>query len=174
MRNENSTVRNALQELEAASTEGAIRSLLPLCGSPAWARALADGRPYGTATALIAASDEQFTTLPESELATALSGHPRIGERMGGDGTAAQLSRSEQSAMQSADEQIAARIVQGNHDYEARFDRVFLIRAAGRGPREILAELERRLGNDDEAELAEVREQLRQITQLRLEGAFSQ
>lgn len=174
MRNEDSTVRNVLQEFDEASVDDAVKTLLPLCGSPAWAHALVARRPYADTAALLAASDEIFPTLPESELAVALSGHPRIGERMGGDGTAANLSRSEQSAMQSADEQVAADIVQGNHDYEARFDRVFLIRAAGRSPREILAELRRRLDNDDAAELAEVREQLRQITRLRLEGTYSQ
>ena len=57
----------------------------------------------------------------------------------------------------------------GNRAYEERFDRVFLIRAAGRGAGEILAELERRLGNDDATERAETLEQLRQIALLRLE-----
>lgn len=162
-----------MQGLNEASADDAVQTLLPLCGSPAWAQALVGRRPYADPAALLTASDEIFPELPESELAVALSGHPRIGERMGGDGAAARLSRSEQSAMQSADEQIAAQLVQGNRDYEARFDRVFLIRAAGRSPREILAELRRRLHNDDAAELAEVREQLRQITRLRLEGHYA-
>ncbi|WP_188838380.1 2-oxo-4-hydroxy-4-carboxy-5-ureidoimidazoline decarboxylase [Flexivirga endophytica] len=173
MRNQNSTLRNALEVFDTAPVEDAVRTLLPLCGSQEWARTLADRRPYGALAALLAASDAVFPALPESEVAAALSGHPRIGERMRGEDTAAQLSRSEQSAMQSADEQVTAQIVQGNQDYEARFDRVFLIRAAGRAPAEILAELRRRLDNDDAAEEREVREQLRQITRLRLEGAFS-
>jgi 2-oxo-4-hydroxy-4-carboxy-5-ureidoimidazoline decarboxylase len=46
---------------------------------------------------------------------------------------------------------------------------VFLIRAAGRDAEEILAELERRLGNDDATERDETVEQLRQIALLRLE-----
>ena len=47
---------------------------------------------------------------------------------------------------------VADRLVDGNRAYEERFDRVFLIRAAGRDADEILAELERRLGNDDATE----------------------
>ena len=39
---------------------------------------------------------------------------------------------------------------------------------AGRSPEEMLAELERRLGNDDETEAREAIEQLRQIALLRL------
>ncbi|MFC6707503.1 2-oxo-4-hydroxy-4-carboxy-5-ureidoimidazoline decarboxylase [Flexivirga alba] len=155
-----------------APVDDAISALLPLCASTEWATALVERRPYADAVALADASDEVFAGLAETDLDAALSGHPRIGERMRGEGAAAQLSRSEQSAMQSADEQVAAQILQGNQDYEQRFDRVFLIRAAGRTPREILVELQRRIDNDDATERAEVREQLRQITRLRLEGHF--
>lgn len=174
MRNPNSTLRNALEAFEAATPDDAIQALLPLCGSPAWAQELVARRPYDDAAGLIATSDEVLAQLAEPEVAAALAGHPRIGERMAGDDAAAQLSRSEQSAMRSADQQVAAAILQGNRDYEDRFDRVFLIRAAGRSPQEILKELQRRLGNDEASELTEVREQLRQITRLRLEGKFSQ
>ena len=66
-------------------------------------------------------------------------------------------------------EQLAA----GNAAYEARFDRVFLIRAAGRDADEILAELERRLDNDDVTERAETVDNLRQIALLRLDGVLS-
>jgi 2-oxo-4-hydroxy-4-carboxy-5-ureidoimidazoline decarboxylase len=172
MRNGDSTKRNDWERFATAPVDEAVSALLPLCASTEWATALVGRRPYVDSAALVAASDEVFDGLTESELDAALSGHPRIGERMRGDDTAAQLSRSEQSAMQSADEKVAEQILQGNKDYEQRFDRVFLIRAAGRAPREILRELQRRIGNDDDTERAEVREQLRQITRLRLEGTF--
>ena len=157
---------------EAPDSE-AYRALLPLCSSEGWAHQVAARRPYADLAAVLAASDEVFAGLAAADLDAALAGHPRIGDRVSGDGEAARLSRSEQSAMQSADEQVAEQILQGNKDYEERFDRVFLIRAAGRSPREILAELQRRLDNDPAAEQDEVREQLRQITRLRLEGAFA-
>ena len=47
---------------------------------------------------------------------------------------------------------------------------MFLIRAAGRSGDEILAELERRLGNTPEAERDETVDNLRQIALLRLEN----
>ena len=64
----------------------------------------------------------------------------------------------------------AAELAAGNVAYEQRFDRVFLIRAAGRSADEILAELERRLENDDAAERDETVRQLREIAVLRLES----
>ena len=64
----------------------------------------------------------------------------------------------------------AARLAACNAAYEERFGRVFLIRAAGRDAEAILAELDRRLGNDDETERAETVDNLRQIALLRLEA----
>ncbi|MBB2891168.1 2-oxo-4-hydroxy-4-carboxy-5-ureidoimidazoline decarboxylase [Flexivirga oryzae] len=173
MRNTTSTQRNTLEGFNTASDDDAFRTLLPLCSADRWARAVAAGRPYADLGALLEASDRVFGELEVADLDAALAGHPRIGDRVGGDDEAARLSRSEQSAMQSADQQVADQILAGNAAYEQRFDRVFLIRAAGRAPEEILAELQRRLGNDPATEVAEVREQLRQITRLRLEATFS-
>ena len=70
--------------------------------------------------------------------------------------------------MAQASTSLADAIADGNAAYEERFGRVFLIRAAGRGPDEMLAELTRRLGNDDDTEAAEALDQLRQIALLRL------
>ena len=50
---------------------------------------------------------------------------------------------------------------------------MFLIRAAGRTPDEILANLERRLTSDPEAETVEATRQLAEIALLRLRGALT-
>lgn len=173
MRNAGSTTWNDLKALNESAIEDAESDLLPLCASARWASGLVARRPYSDLAALLDASDEVFATLGPADLDAALAGHPRIGDRVGGDDRSAQLSRGEQAAMQSADEQVAEQILAGNRAYEQRFDRVFLIRAAGRTPAEILTELQRRLHNTDADEQTEVREQLRQITRLRLQGAFT-
>jgi 2-oxo-4-hydroxy-4-carboxy-5-ureidoimidazoline decarboxylase len=72
--------------------------------------------------------------------------------------------------MGAADDDTRAAVVEGNRAYEDRFGHVYLIRAAGRSPEEMLAELRRRLANDEDAERAEVVEQLAQITELRVRG----
>ncbi|MCP2368743.1 2-oxo-4-hydroxy-4-carboxy-5-ureidoimidazoline decarboxylase [Agromyces flavus] len=134
-----------------------------------WVRDVARGAPYDTVDDLLAAADAAATPLSPAEIDEALAAHPRIGERAAGDGAAERFSRSEQAAAADADDaRLAAAIAQGNRDYEARFGRIFLIRAAGRTRAEILEELHRRLGLDDGAELAVVGEQLREIALLRL------
>lgn len=132
-----------------------------------WVDTVLAGRPYPDREALreVASIAAELDT---AELDTALAGHPRIGERAGA-GQDKAFSSAEQGGVDRDDAELAQRLADGNRAYEQRFDRVFLIRAAGRDAPEILAELERRLGNDDETERAETIAQLREIALLRLE-----
>ena len=149
-----------------AEGPGITREVLLGCLSvPRWADEVLAGQPYPDEDALIARADEAARSLDDDELDQALSGHPRIGERGGAQ------SQSEQSGVDTGDE-TAQRLRAGNQAYEERFDRVFLIRAAGRGAEEILSELERRMQNDDATERAETVDNLRQIALLRLEAAL--
>lgn len=132
-----------------------------------WADDVLAGAPYADRAALLQAADAAARELTDAELDQALSGHPRIGERGGA------ASQREQSGVDPTVGDTAARLAAGNAAYEARFDRVFLIRAAGRDAEEILAELQRRLDNDDVSERAETVDNLRQIALLRLDGALS-
>ncbi|ANS79584.1 2-oxo-4-hydroxy-4-carboxy--5-ureidoimidazoline (OHCU) decarboxylase [Serinicoccus hydrothermalis] len=154
---------------QALGPHAARETLLSCCSSPRWADAVVQGRPYAGVEELLEASDDAFGSLTAEDVADALAGHPRIGERASGSGRDARFSQSEQSAVAGSAQDVQDRLRAGNQAYEQRFDRVFLIRAAGRGPEEILTELERRLTNDDETETAEVVEQLRQITRRRLQ-----
>ncbi|WP_236685277.1 2-oxo-4-hydroxy-4-carboxy-5-ureidoimidazoline decarboxylase [Demequina salsinemoris] len=114
------------------------------------------------------------TPLSDAEIDEALAAHPRIGERKAGDDAEARFSASEQAASSTDDAALAARLTALNVAYEEAFGRVFLIRAAGRSREEIVAEIERRIGNDDAAELAEVADQLRGIALLRLRSTYEE
>jgi 2-oxo-4-hydroxy-4-carboxy-5-ureidoimidazoline decarboxylase len=151
-----------------------VRPTLHAClASTEWVEALLAGRPHGDASGWLAAGDAAFDALSDSAVLIALQAHPRIGESPTGGGADADASRREQQQMGGASDDVRIGIAAGNRAYEERFGRVFLIRAAGRPPQEILAELRRRLANDVETELAEARAQLRQITALRLEQALT-
>ena len=144
------------------AVEPTRETLLGCLAVPRWADDVLAGQPYADRTALLGAADAAARELSDEELDQALSGHPRIGERGGAQ------SQSEQSGV---DLSAADRLARGNAAYEERFDRVFLIRAAGRDAEQILAELDRRLGNNDDTERAETVDNLRQIALLRLEAA---
>ncbi|MFH8133533.1 2-oxo-4-hydroxy-4-carboxy-5-ureidoimidazoline decarboxylase [Pantoea osteomyelitidis] len=133
-----------------------------------WRRGLIQARPFASTAALLAEADRLAQGWQAAELNQALAAHPRIGERASGADKEARLSRNEQSAMQQADSALKQAMLQGNHEYEQRFGRVFLIRAKGRSGEEMLAELRRRLNNDEQSEQQEALSQLREITLLRL------
>ena len=84
------------------------------------------------------------------------------------------LSRQEQGAVDNRDRQLAQALQEGNARYEARFGRVFLIRAKGRSGEEILRALNARLENSDAQEVQAALEQLWEITLLRLEGVIDE
>ena len=138
--------------------------LLSCLSVPRWADDVLAGEPYADRDAAVARADGAARALTDEELDQALSGHPRIGERGG------EQSEREQAGVDPAVGDTAARLAAGNAAYEERFGRVFLIRAAGRDAEAILAELDRRLGNDDATERAETVDNLRQIALLRLEA----
>ena len=146
----------------ALPTAEATARLLTCLAVPRWAAEVVAGRPYDNLAALAKQAEAAAATLTDDELAAALARHPRIGERAGADHDAA-FSRREQAAVAPDDE-----LTEGNKEYERRFGRVFLIRAAGRTAPEVLAELRRRLENDEATERAETVAQLREIALLRL------
>jgi 2-oxo-4-hydroxy-4-carboxy-5-ureidoimidazoline decarboxylase len=161
--------QSGLEALNTMPADQAGERLATCCAARAWVTRMNAGRPYADVDELLTASDRVMRGLGPDDLAEALAAHPRIGQRVGGSSTEAAWSRQEQAGMNDADAEVREALREGNLAYEERFDRVFLIRAAGRSPAEMLAELRRRLGNDPEAELGEVAEQLREITRLRLE-----
>ncbi|MFT4122932.1 MAG: 2-oxo-4-hydroxy-4-carboxy-5-ureidoimidazoline decarboxylase [Microbacteriaceae bacterium] len=123
---------------------------------------------YPDREALLAAA-RAAAPLDEAEIDEAVAHHPRIGERPVGRGASAEFSRREQASAADADDAaVNALIAAGNAEYERRFGRVFIIRAAGRSRAEILAEQRRRLALAPAEELPIVGEQLIEIALLRL------
>ncbi len=150
----------AFNALPAAQARDA---LLACCQAGRWAAEVADGRPYPSRAALLAAAAAALT---DADAAEALAGHPRIGQAPGAAHSS--WSRSEQSGMASADDQIRAELAAGNRAYEDRFGHIYLVCAAGRSAAELLAILRGRLGNDPRAERQVVRDELIKINDLRL------
>ena len=162
-----------LEDFNDEPADQAAQDLRACNAAPRFAAELVAGRPFPDADTLVARAEEVARGLPWDEVSIALAAHPRIGDRVEGATTEAEASRREQSSMTDADADTRAALLEGNRAYEERFGHVFLIRAAGRSPEEMLGELRRRLANDDEAEQAEATEQLAQITGLRVKGLVS-
>jgi 2-oxo-4-hydroxy-4-carboxy-5-ureidoimidazoline decarboxylase len=169
-----SLVSDGLDPFNALSSADAERQLLTCCAAPAWARAVAGGRPYRSGAALCAASAAAFAELGWSDIAEALGAHPRIGQPPAGTGRDAAWSRREQAGVADADSGIRAALAEANREYERRFGWVFLIFATGRTPADMLAAARDRLANDEATEREVVRAELAKITQLRLHRLLSE
>jgi 2-oxo-4-hydroxy-4-carboxy-5-ureidoimidazoline decarboxylase len=146
----------------------------PLRGDPGLGRDAGELATFASRHALLQTAREAMDYWGEDELNAALSAHPRIGEKPTGGQAHAALSRQEQSAVDSENERLAQALQEGNARYEARFGRVFLIRAKGRSGEAILQALTRRLQHTADEEVTEALAQLREITMLRLEGVIGE
>lgn len=164
----------ALVRFNGLPRDEAERELLACCAAPAWACAVADGRPYADLATLYAAADAALATLTWPDIEQALAAHPRIGQRADGESQDAAWSREEQSGMADAEAGTKAALVEANRAYEQRFDHVFLIFATGKSPAEMLRAAQARLANDEATEREVVRGELAKITRLRLERLVAQ
>jgi len=155
----------------------ALRALLDCCSASTWAEQMTAGRPYASAEDAIRRSGTIVAALTVTDLARALAGHPRIGERPdlpgpaeAGDGTSRVVgwSRREQSGVDAGDTTTKRALAEANLEYEQRFGHIYLVCAAGRTGTELLALLRGRLRNEPEDEWQVVRTELQKINAVRL------
>jgi 2-oxo-4-hydroxy-4-carboxy-5-ureidoimidazoline decarboxylase len=154
-----------LASFNAAPADEAMTEMLACCASTRFARALTAGRPYSSRIAVAAAIDSVFDSLTWDDVLEAMAGHPRIGDRVGGQ------SATEQSGV--ADDSRGA-LVTGNTEYEDRFGHVFLICATGLSGDQMLTALRERLKHNENAERTVACAELRKITQLRVSKALAE
>lgn len=148
-----------------------ITPLLSACVHiPSWIDGLSQQRPYASTQALLDAATQQSQNWTWTEIETALTTHPRIGEKKAKAELTereAQFSDREQSGVKQ-DAQTQQALFEGNVAYEQKFGFIFLIKAAGLSSEQILSSLQQRLQHDLETEKKIVHEQLAAIALLRL------
>lgn len=165
-------MNQVLARWNSLDPEIAVHTVLPCCGSHAWATQLAAARPIEDAATLLDRSSAIWRALPQSDWMEAFNSHPRIGETKPQTHATVQSLQSsihEQATAATADDAIKLQLRAANLRYEQRFGRIFLVCASGKTTTEILTILERRMSNDDATELLEAAEQQRQIIALRLQ-----
>jgi allantoicase len=161
-----------LARLHALLPRQAKAALLDCCGSPAWARAMQERRPFSSVEELLAAADAEWAALPPEEWLAAFRSHPEIGERKAEAAQShagAAWSAGEQAGVAGADTATREELAAANRAYRERFGHIFIVCASGKSAAEMLALCEERLGNAPGAELRVAAEEQRKITRLRLE-----
>lgn len=158
-----------IEDFNALPADEAAALVRACADADSWVTGIVEGRPYDDAAALQATARDLAGAWTAAEVEQALSHHPRIGERPSGSSADEAASAREQAGVDPADAALAAALRDGNAAYEAKFDRIYLVRAKGRTGPELLALLQERLGNDPETEYAVMVDQLREIALLRME-----
>ena len=165
-----------------ASAVGALDALPPgkleeelrhCCGARRFAYGMAQRRPFESLEGLIAAADEVEATFGPEDWREAFAHHPRIGD-IGAlrlkfaSAQSKSWSQGEQAGVAGAEDAVLEALAAGNQAYEDRFGFLFIVCATGKSASEMLAILEKRLGNDPAGELAVAAGEQSKITRLRL------
>ncbi|GHD25547.1 2-oxo-4-hydroxy-4-carboxy-5-ureidoimidazoline decarboxylase [Parahalioglobus pacificus] len=158
--------------LNQASQQEAAQLLRQCCTSEKWISRLLQARPFADAQGLAAAADKAWRDLAEIDYLEAFDGHPKIGDVNSLKAKYANtkaLAGGEQSAVDTASDEVLAALAEGNRAYDDKFGFIFIVFATGKSAAEMLELLQARLPNDRDTEMRNAAEEQRKIFQLRLE-----
>ena len=159
-----------LHEFNILPREELIGMLTNCCGSPAWVNRMLPFVPAEDLVELLEDAEEQWWLCSEEDWKEAFSHHPRIGDKVINDSTAAtEWSIDEQASVMKAPEKTLDDLARANRQYEEKFGYVFIVCATGKSGDEMLTMLETRLQNSPEVEIDLAADEQCKITKLRLE-----
>ena len=159
-----------LEKLNQAALDVAESHFLDCCGSEAWARKMADARPFETVAALLEKAKQIWQSLEAKDWLEAFAAHPKIGARAEPRQPAqfAQWSHAEQSGASAAAESVLSDLDEANRLYEEKFGYIFIVCATGKSAEEMLTLCRQRLRNDAEEEIRIAADEQQKITEIRL------
>jgi 2-oxo-4-hydroxy-4-carboxy-5-ureidoimidazoline decarboxylase len=158
---------NRMGSAEFAASIGDTFELAP------WvAEAVAARRPFAKVTALHEAMMGALRAAPRERQLEFLRGHPDLAGKAARAGAVTDDSRREQASvgLDSLSEEAFARFHRLNDAYKAKFGFPFMICVRRHTRESILAQFERRLGNDASTEFAAALQEVFYITRLRVAG----
>jgi 2-oxo-4-hydroxy-4-carboxy-5-ureidoimidazoline decarboxylase len=160
-----------LAQLNGLAPVEAAEQFRACCGSSRWVEAMVAGRPFANVEHLLSAAEGAWRATGPADWDEALAHHPRIGEDRAAapvSATGQAWSAGEQGAAARSGTAARAALAQANAAYEEKFERIYLVCAAGRSAEELLADISARMRNDPERERAVAAEEQWKITRLRL------
>jgi 2-oxo-4-hydroxy-4-carboxy-5-ureidoimidazoline decarboxylase len=154
---------NRMSAAEFAASLGDTFELAPWVAEAASTR-----RPFATVTALHEAMIGALRASPRERQVEFLRGHPELGRKV----VLTRDSQQEQTsaALDRLDQANAARLSELNEFYRTKFGFPFMICVRRHTRASILAQFERRLGNDAATEFASALQEVFYITRLRVAG----
>lgn len=161
-----------VDRFNALTDDQAREELTLCCVSQRWIDGMLGGRPFADREALARHADRVWRSLDESDYLEAFEGHPQIGNvatLRRRYAASESLATGEQSGVAAANDELLARLADGNRRYLERFGFIFIVCATGKTAEEMCQLLESRLPHERDRELVIAAEEQRKILQLRLE-----
>jgi 2-oxo-4-hydroxy-4-carboxy-5-ureidoimidazoline decarboxylase len=160
-----------LELLNALSETAAQTVLVRCCGATRWAERMAARWPFDGEAEACAVAEEIWRSLERDDWLEAFAAHPKIGdlgELRNKFARSAAWCAEEQGGVAGAEEATLRALADGNRAYEAKFGYIFIVCATGKTAAEMLAILDKRLGNVPEEELGIAAAEQEKIMLLRL------
>lgn len=166
-----------LDHLNSLAPNEAEEAFRRVCGSRAWAAAMAGARPFATEAQLHTYANLFWWEMGEGDWREAFACHPRIGSkdalREKFKSTAAWASGEQSRVNTPAGETIQA-LLDLNEEHERKYGYIFIVCATGKSADEMLAILRASLANDPETELRRSATEENKITHIRLEKLLAE
>lgn len=153
-----------LDAFNRLSLQKAVHALYECCNSVVLARALADGRPYGSHEELLRRADTLLFALFESSVDTILQAYPHIGRR-----PRSTKSHAEQCSVWDPRPEVMAELDAAAQRYAECFGFSFVMFVDGIDAQGVRAAISDRLHHDVDTERKVVRNELAKINRTRLE-----
>ncbi|MEM9489462.1 MAG: allantoicase [Myxococcota bacterium] len=162
------SIRAALVKINSRSDSEFEQDMKACCGAATWVQAMVEARPFGDVASMVRAADASWDKLDKFDWLEAFAAHPRIGEKTDGDDQSSSWSKTEQSGMARASDEVREQLVEANRQYYDHFGHNFIVYAAGKSAEQMLDLLRQRLDNEAGDELEIAADEQRKITRMRL------
>ena len=167
-----------LAELNGLPNEEISKQLAACCGASNWVSLLLKQMPFATEKELVQKAERVwYETCGEKDWLEAFTHHPKIGdinslkEKFA---STQHLAGNEQSAVNTAPQEIIEKLAALNQEYETKFGFIFIVCATGKSAAEMLRLLEDRIANSYEEELAIAMGEQHKISILRFKKIIDQ
>ncbi len=161
-----------LHELNTLGQPQLKNELLKCCGSTTWGKMMMAYFPADDLVELLEDAEEMWYACSKEDWKEAFAHHPKIGDMESLTkkfASTAQWASGEQSGVINASAETIKTLAEANRLYEEKFGYIFIICAEGKSAQEMLAELQVRLQNNQEVEIAIAAGEQNEITRLRIQ-----
>lgn len=148
--------------------------LFQCCGSSAWVEKMMSMPPAEDLIDLFEDAEEKWYECEPDDWKEAFIHHPRIGDvaSLRKKFSTDRFAQGEQSAVNTASDDILKELAERNREYEERFGYIFIVCATGKSAAEMLDILNTRIDNAPAEEIKIAMDEQSKITRLRLEKLF--